>query len=391
MLKKIGVIGLGYAGLPLCRLFLRKGHKVFGIDSDANTIAMLESRRSCLSEFSAKDIRDMFAGRRFSVDSSYDMIAQSDAVIICVPAPRDGNGNPNIRCVYAAVKQCLPFLKPGQLVSVESFTFPGTMEEVLLPLIESTGLKVGKDINLVYSPSRYEAGDHHIGLSRIPKVIGGVTPGCSESAKQLYEAVFDRVVVVSSPKAAEMTITLENAYRMINISFMNELLMMSDKMKLNLWEVLSITGRKPEFAPGPLICEQSVPVDSLDLSWKAAEFGGSLKFVELARSINERMIEYVVNKVLRHLPTYKQLKECKILAVGVSYKKDINDMRESSCLKIIEKLLNLGVNVNYHDPYVPQVEIGDRVIKRIELTKRQLKAHDCVLILTDHSTLSTIS
>lgn len=385
----VGIIGLGYVGLPLARLFLDKGHTVYGIDLDSAKIQKLSKRQSYLADFTDADIKRMFAKRRFHVGSSYDVIENAEAVILCVPTPLDTQAKPDLRFIRQAMQSVLPYLRPGQLISLESSTYPGTTEEELLPLIESRGLKVGRDVALVFSPERIDPGQNRISLQEIPKIVGGITPACAEFGKRVYESIFDRVVVVSSARVAEMTKLLENCQRFVNISFMNELAMLSDQMDIDLWEVIAAASTKPygfsPYYPGPGIGGHCIPVDPLYLLWKAKRYNFNLRFIELAHRINEQMPEFIVRKVEKHLSPRKPLQECRILAIGVTYKKDVNDVRESSALKIIEGLLALGARVNFYDPYIEEIVIKDAHLKRISLTQRYVKQHDCTLILTDHS------
>ncbi|MED4955234.1 nucleotide sugar dehydrogenase [Paenibacillus sp. FSL R5-0527] len=388
----IAVIGLGYVGLPLASLFLQNGHTVYGIDVDASKIAKLRNLQSYLSDFTSREIRAMFAGGRFHVSDSFSDISRADAVIMCVPTPLDRNFEPDLTYVRGAMNNALPYLQKGQLIVLESSTYPGTTEEVLLPMIESTGLVVGQTAFLAYSPERIDPGPDQKELHLIPKVLGGVTEKCTETAKAVYESIFDRVVVVSSPRVAEFTKLLENCQRLINISFMNELAILCEKMNINLWEAIEAASTKPygftPYYPGPGIGGHCIPVDPLYLQWKAKQYGGDSKFIELAHRVNESMPDYVVEKVTRHLSANKPLAESKVFVLGVTYKKDVNDLRESSALPIVQKLMEAGATVNFHDPYINRIEVGGRSLDGVALTKRNIQQHDCVLILTDHSSIS---
>ena len=259
-------------------------------------------------------------------------------------------------------------------------------------MIESTGLVVGQTAFLAYSPERIDPGPDQKELHLIPKVLGGVTEKCTETAKAVYESIFDRVVVVSSPRVAEFTKLLENCQRLINISFMNELAILCEKMNINLWEAIEAASTKPygftPYYPGPGIGGHCIPVDPLYLQWKAKQYGGDSKFIELAHRVNESMPDYVVEKVTRHLSANKPLAESKVFVLGVTYKKDVNDLRESSALPIVQKLMEAGATVNFHDPYINRIEVGGRSLDGVALTKRNIQQHDCVLILTDHSSIS---
>lgn len=387
----IAIIGLGYVGLPLAALFLKNGHTVYGIDVDSRKIEKLENRQSYLSDFTSKEIRTMFSGGLFHVSDTFSNAAQADAVIICVPTPLNGEHEPDLTYIKSAMAHLIPYLRKGHLVVLESSTYPGTTEEILLPLVQSTGLVIGEDVYLAYSPERIDPGPHQNELQDIPKVLGGVTEKCTQLAQSIYGSVFQRVVVVSSPKVAEFTKLLENCQRLVNISFMNELAMICEKMNINLWEAIDAASTKPygftAYYPGPGIGGHCIPVDPLYLQWKAKQFGGDLKFIELAHHVNEWMPGYIVQKVVHKLSEKKPLQESKILVLGVTYKRDVNDIRESTSIPIIKKLLNLGIHVNYHDPYISSIQVQGRQIDSIPLTKRNIQQHDAVLILTDHSSI----
>ncbi|WP_018131675.1 nucleotide sugar dehydrogenase [Effusibacillus pohliae] len=389
VLYKLAIIGLGYVGLPLARLFLKKGHTVYGIDVDANKIRKLMKRQSYLSDFTNGDIRSLFATGRFFVGDSYDVVAEVDAVILCVPTPLDEQAQPDLQYVRKAMESALPYLRNGQLVVLESSTYPGTTEEELRPLLEASGLQAGKDVALAYSPERIDPGQDQIALHKIPKVLGGVTPRCTQFAKRVYETVFDQVVVVSSPRVAEMTKLLENCQRFVNISFMNELAMLCDRMQIDLWEVIAAASTKPygftPYYPGPGIGGHCIPVDPLYLSWKAREYQFDLQFIELAHKINQQMPDFVVWKLQQHLSAKKPLAGSRVFVIGVTYKKDVNDTRESTAFKIIERLLALGILVNFYDPYIKEIEVAGMRLKRLALTRRYVEQHDCTLILTDHT------
>ncbi|MFD1178278.1 nucleotide sugar dehydrogenase [Paenibacillus puldeungensis] len=388
----IAVIGLGYVGLPLAALFLESGHTVYGIDVDASKIAKLKSQQSYLSDFTSKDIRAMFAGGRFHVSESFREIDRADAIIICVPTPLNAQFEPDLTYVRSAMKNVLPYLRKGHLVVLESSTYPGTTEEELLPMIQSTGLVIGQSVFLAYSPERIDPGPHQSSLQLIPKVLGGVTEKCTETAKAVYGSIFNEVVVVSSPRVAEFTKLLENCQRLINISFINELAVVSKKMDINLWEAIEAASTKPygftPYYPGPGIGGHCIPVDPLYLQWKAKQYGIDLKFIDLAHQVNESMPDYVAQKVSQHLAALKPLNESKVFVLGVTYKKDVNDLRESSAIPIIEKLLAAGIKVSFHDPFINRIEVSGHSLDGIALTKRNIQQHDCLLILTDHSSIS---
>lgn len=385
----ISIIGLGYVGLPLARLFIEKGHTVYGIDVDENKITQLMKRQSYLSDFSRSEVKELFAKNSFHVGSSFEIIQKTDAVIICVPTPLDASDQPDLKYVINAMKSLLPYLHTGQLVVLESSTYPGTVEEELQPLIESRGLIIGKDVSLAYSPERIDPGGKWI-LRNIPKVVGGVTPACTEFAKNVYASVFSQVVVVSSPKVAEMTKLIENSQRFINITFINSLLPICEKMNISLWEAIEAAATKPygftPYYPGPGIGGHCIPVDPLYLTWKAKQYQIDLPFIELSHRINEEMPDYIVKRVENELKP-RSLAGSNILVIGVTYKKDVNDIRESSALQIIEKLMQSEAKVGFHDPYVEELTIGSSHLTSTPLTSRNMKHYDCTIILTDHSNI----
>lgn len=387
----VAVVGLGYVGLPLAGLFLSRGHTVYGIDLDDRKIKALQQGKSYLTDLTDGEVKSLFAQGRFHPGTSYDVIAGADVIILCVPTPLDATHNPDMSYVRSAARSALPYLKKGQLVILESSTYPGTTEEELKPLIESAGLQVGADVGLAFSPERIDPGQKQFQLHQIPKVVGGITPACTQRAKQVYGSVFDRVVVVSSAKAAEMTKLLENCQRFVNISFMNEMLMLCEEMKIDLWEVVAAASTKPygftAYYPGPGIGGHCIPVDPLYLLWKARTYSFDVKFIELAHEVNERMPDFVVRKVEKALASGRTTGQAKLLVLGVTYKKDVNDMRESTAIPIIEGLLAKGAQVDFYDPYIEQVKVGGRTLQRVPLTDQALQGHDAVLILTDHSTI----
>ncbi|WP_019638555.1 nucleotide sugar dehydrogenase [Paenibacillus fonticola] len=387
----IAIIGLGYVGLPLAGLFLSQGHTVYGIDVDSSKILKLENRQSYLSDFSSKEIRALFADGRFHVSDSFSEAGKTKAIIICVPTPLDGNSNPDLTYIKKAITHMLPYVQKGHLIVLESSTYPGTTEEELKPMLESTGLAVGKDIFLAYSPERIDPGPKHLPLQNIPKVLSGVSEACTALAKSVYESIFRRIVVVSSPRVAEFTKLLENCQRLVNISFMNELAILCEKMDIDLWEAIDAASTKPygftSYYPGPGIGGHCIPADPLYLQWKARQYGSDLQFIQLAHEVNKSMPDYIVERVSQSLVKSKPLRDSSVLVLGVTYKKDLNDLRESPSLTIIEKLLNLGIKINFHDPFIPQIQIAERQIEGIPLTKRNIQQHDCVLILTDHSSI----
>lgn len=385
----IGIVGLGYVGLPLAQLFINKGHKVYGIDSDQNKISLLKKNTSYLADFSNEQINELFTNDLFSVSTSYHYLSKVDAIIFCVPTPLNNLDEPDLQYVKGAIEAALPFLKKEQLLVLESSTYPGTTEEEIVPLVQGKGWEVGKDIFVAYSPERINPGQKVHKLEDIPKIVGGETKLCTNYAKEIYESVFNKVINVSSSKVAEVSKLVENAQRLINISFMNELAILCDKLDVNIWEVIEACSTKPfgftPYFPGPGVGGHCIPVDPIYLSWKAKHHGVNLSFIQAAKKINDNMPAYIVEKVTKHL--LKPINKNKILIIGVAYKKDVNDIRESSAIQIFKLLDDLGIDVTYHDPHVPELSLGSVQQESLVLTEENIKIQDCVLILTDHNSV----
>lgn len=390
ILSKIAIIGLGYVGLPLAQLFLQNHHVVYGIDYDAKKIASINRGKSYLSDFQDKDIEAMMQTGNFYAGNSYEAISKAEVIILCVPTPLSEDDTPDISYIENAIYQSLPFLKTGQLVILESSTYPGTTEEIIVPLIsQNKEFTIGKDFHVAYSPERIDPGQKQFGLEDIPKIVGGVTEKCTERAKSLYETIFKSVVTVSSPKVAEMSKLVENTQRLINISFMNELAMFCDKMEINLWEVIEACRTKPfgftPYFPGPGIGGHCIPVDPLYLLWKAQKHHSDMLSIKIAHEINQRMPQFVMEKIAKHIK--KPLSTANIFVIGVTYKKDVNDIRESKALDILTSLIVQGATVDYHDPFIPQLSVKNAELQSAPLSSEKLKAADCTLILTDHSNI----
>lgn len=388
--KVIGIIGLGYVGLPLAIKFINAGFHVIGIDNDVAKLKSIISGKSYIDDIGSKELKDAYSGGKFNVSGDYSSLRKTDVICICVPTPLDKNKQPDMSYVEYATEKISKILRKGQLVILESTTYPGTTEEVLLPVFERTGLKVGRDFNLVFSPERVDPGNKKFRLNDIPKVIGGVTEKCSAKAAEVYGMVFKNIHIVSSPKVAEMEKLLENIFRSVNIALVNELSMLCRRMGIDVWEVIEAAKTKPygymAFYPGPGIGGHCIPLDPFYLSWKAKEYGIGAKFIELSGEINDSMPDYTVNLIQEKLNKQKKcLKGAKILALGVAYKKDIADTRESPAIKVISRLLKEGSEVSYADPLVPIISVNGRKIRAKSIGKRMLSGCDCVLILTDHS------
>ncbi|MCK4758568.1 MAG: nucleotide sugar dehydrogenase [Candidatus Aminicenantes bacterium] len=390
----IGVIGMGYVGLPLVKTFLNKGFGVVGFDIDEKKVLMLNKGKSYIKHVTAEELKGFLNKKKFQATVDFAALGKVDVIIICVPTPLDAHNNPDLSFVLKTTETISKNLRKGQLVILESTTYPGTTEEEVLPLLEAGGLKVGKDFFLAYSPERENPGDKVYTTEKIPKVVGGVTPECSRVAKALYDQIIKKTVPVSSPKVAEATKIMENVFRSVNIAMVNEMKMIFDRMGIDVWEVIQAASTKPfgfmPFFPGPGYGGHCIPVDPFYLAWKAKEVDQPTKFIELAGEINIFMPYYVVTKTSEALnENGKSIKGAKILILGLAYKEDIDDQRESPSLKIISLLKKHGAEVSYNDPYVPQAsgyrDYPGLVLESVELTGSILKASDAVVIVTAHS------
>lgn len=384
----LSVIGLGYVGLPLALLFLEKGYRVIGIDRDSRKIEMLKRGESYLPDLTDETVRSAL-DRDFVIAADYDALAGADAVVLCVPTPLDERHEPDLSYLMQAARQLKDRLRSGQLVVLESSTYPGTTREVLLPALEESGLSVGKDFYLGYSPERVDPGNRTHSLQNIPKIVSGVTGHCLEKVRELYGSVFADVIAVSTTEAAELTKLLENAYRFVNISFINELAMICDELKVDVWEIIDAAKTKPfgfsAFYPGPGIGGHCIPVDPIYLQWAVRQRGMDTGFIGLSRFVNHRMPAYIVEQIQARLSPLKPMSDSSILVYGVAYKRNTNDVRDSGALEILKLLKKTGADVRYHDPYVPSIRIGEERMESVPLTDESLKAADCVVVLTDHS------
>jgi UDP-N-acetyl-D-glucosamine dehydrogenase len=397
---RVGIIGLGYVGLPLALLFSDKKFAVTGFDIDQRKVDTLNQGGSYIYRISAEEIQTA-KGQGFSATSDYARLVEMDAVIICVPTPLNQYHEPDLSFITDTTHAIAPHLQPGHLIVLESTTYPGTTEEVMVPILEkenTNGLKVArrassgqKEFYVAFSPEREDPGNTSVARRDIPKVVGGVNPAASELAGALYGSIFSRTVPVSSPATAEMTKLLENIYRCVNIALVNELKLLCLRMGIDIWEVIDAASTKPfgfhPFYPGPGLGGHCIPVDPFYLSWKAKEWDFRTRFIELAGEINTHMPYHVIASVGGALNQHrKSLNAAKILILGVAYKKDIDDLRESPALTIIELLQKEGAEVSYHDPYFPFIGKGrkyDLQMKRAELA--DLGRYDCIVIVTDHS------
>ncbi len=393
---RIGIIGLGYVGLPLLIRFCEEGFRTTGFDIDPDKVEALKEGRSYLTHVPSEAVQAILSHNPPLLEATTDMslLSQMDAILICVPTPLDERREPDLRYVRRTTEEVASRLRPGQLVSLESTTYPGTTEEVVLPILEGSGYRVGEDFFLVFSPEREDPGRRDYTTKNTPKLVGGVTERCLEVGSALYSMIVERVVTVSSPKVAEMAKLLENIYRCVNIALVNELKILCDRMGMDIWEVIEAAKTKPfgfqAFYPGPGLGGHCIPIDPFYLTWKAREYDFVTRFIELAGEINTSMPYYVVQKVMDALNREgKALKGSRILVLGVAYKRDIDDMRESPAIPIIRLLTEKGAIVSYHDPFVP-VAVSKRKgfrMESVDLTEDVLAKSDCVLIVTDHSTI----
>ncbi|MCA9411969.1 MAG: nucleotide sugar dehydrogenase [Candidatus Omnitrophica bacterium] len=386
-----GVVGLGYVGLPLAMLFTESGFRSMGYDLDSNKTTKLNKGQSYINYIPNQSVKKMVKGG-FEATTEFKRLAEADTISICVPTPLNENREPDLQYVEQTAIVIAEYLRPGQLIILESTTYPGTTEELVLPILERTGLKVGQDFFLAYSPEREDPNNPDFTAKKIPKVIGGQTKHCLQLAKGFYGRVFDEIVPVSSPGVAEMSKLLENIYRSVNIALVNELKVVTDAMGINIWEVIKAASTKPfgfkPFFPGPGLGGHCIPIDPFYLTWKARQYGYNTRFIELAGEVNTSMPDYVVHKTVSALNRQKKaMAGAKILVLGVAYKKNVDDVRESPALEIIWELQEWGAKVSYHDPYVkkyPDVRKGKLGLSSKPLTPQILKSNDLVLILTDH-------
>lgn len=390
--EHVAVIGQGYVGLPLALLFAKKSHTVFGIDVDSNKIEALRNGSSYLPYVKDEEIKSVLATEKYIPTNCFDAIEAAHAIIICVPTPLNRLHSPDLTILEQAIAQVGKNLQKGQLVILESSAYPGATKEILQPVLERvSGLSAGIHFHIGYSPERIDPGNGDYHIEQIPKIISGLTNRCTEMAHSLYSSVFDKVVTVSSLDVAELTKLLENCYRLINISFMNEIAIICDKMNIDVWEVIEAAKTKPfgfsAFYPGPGIGGHCIPVDPLYLQWRASKFGLESKFIQLSVEVNRSIPHYIVNRLHDLLSERSKSQQARILLYGIAYKKDINDFRESPALELIRLLRGIRYVVSYHDPYIPEIAIDGNIYTSVEITNERLLHTDCVIIFTNHSVI----
>ena len=394
---RVCVLGLGYVGLPLAAGFARRGYRVIGLDVDEAKIGSLARGQSYIQDVKSESVAELLERDLLQPTTDYETLHHIDVIFICVPTPFDAMKAPDLAFVKSAAEGITPCLKPGQLIVLQSTTFPGTTEEVVQPILESSGLKAGVDFFLAFSPERIDPGNKVFTAENTPKVVGGLTPLCARLAGDLLGKLTPKIHIVSSPRAAEMTKLLENIFRSVNIALVNELALLSERMEIDFWEVIEAAKTKPfgfmPFYPGPGVGGHCIPVDPYYLSWKARQFDFYTKFIELAAEVNQSMPYHVVELVSQALSTRgKPLKGARVLILGVAFKRDIDDARNSPAERVIELLLTGGAEIAYNDPYVPQYSVGQDVFYRQEvtlvsqkLTEALLAEQDVVVIIQAHN------
>lgn len=386
----VGIIGLGYVGLPLAVEFARVGFSVMGIDVDRRRVEAVARGHSYVGDVPGQVVAPLVAQRRLQVSSEFSSLATADVVVICVQTPFTATKEPDLRFVISALQEVARHLHAGQLVVLQSTTYPGTTEEVALPLLAGSGLRVGTDYFLAFSPERIDPGNATFATKDIPKVVGGITPACTALAQLLFEQVVVSVHPVSSAKAAELTKLLENVFRSVNIALVNELAHLCHRMGVNVWEVVDAAATKPfgfmPFYPGPGVGGHCIAIDPYYLSWKAKEFDFNTRFVALAAEINESMPDYVADRVMEAINVYarKSVPEARVFGLGVAYKHGVGDVRESPALRVLERLGRRGAAIAYHDPFVPRIVLNGEEYLSVPLTGEAVGGADCVVILTDH-------
>jgi UDP-N-acetyl-D-glucosamine dehydrogenase len=385
---QVGIVGLGYVGLPLAVEFAKAGFSVTGIDVSAAKVDQINAGSSYIQDVPTHEVEALIRNRRLRATTDFSCIAELDTINICVPTPLRKTKDPDMSYVLSAAEAVARHLHPGMLVTLESTTYPGTSEELLLPMFEQGGLKAGQDFFLCFSPERVDPGNPKYQTRNIPKVVGGITPACTAVGTTFYSQALETVVPVGSTTVAEMVKLLENTFRMINIGLVNELAVMCHRMNINVWEVIDAAATKPfgfmPFYPGPGLGGHCIPIDPFYLSWKSKQAGIEARFIDLAGYINGHMPHYVAERVQAALNEIgKPLKESRVHIVGVAYKRDIDDMRESPAIDIIHLLRRSGAKVTYSDPYVPSLNVGDVELASIPL-EAALADADCAVLVTDH-------
>lgn len=396
--QTIGVVGLGYVGLPLMLAFCRAGLRVIGFDIDPSKPAHLLKGETYIQHIPASEVAAAVGTGRFDATTDFARVAETEAIILCVPTPLDEHLEPDLSYVCKTLDSVIPHLAPGHVISLESTTYPGTTDEEVVSRVESRGLVPGKTVFVVYSPEREDPGNPKFSAHNIPKVVGGLTPACLEAGVALYAAAFEKVVPVSSCKVAELTKLLENIFRSVNIGLVNELKIVADAMGIDIWEVIRAASTKPfgymPFFPGPGLGGHCIPIDPFYLTWKAREYGVNTRFIELAGQINRGMPEYVVRRAMMALnDSGKPVKGSRVLLLGLAYKADVDDMRESPTFELMDRFRALGAAVNYHDPHVPVIgptreHAAWQGVKSVPWDRATVSSYDAVVISTNHKAVN---
>lgn len=389
---KVGVVGLGYVGLPLLVEIAKSGFEAVGIDVDQRKVSAINAGENYIEDVNSGELRELWAAGKLRATTSWDVVRELGAISICVPTPLRKTKDPDISFIVNTVEAMAPRLQPDQIIILESTTYPGTTDELLLPEFSKTGLRVGKDFFLAFSPERVDPGNAKFKTKNTPKIIGGVTAECSKRASEFYSKIFDTVIPVSSSRCAEMVKLLENTFRSVNIGLVNEVALMCDKLKLDVWEVINAAATKPfgfmPFYPGPGLGGHCIPIDPHYLAWKLRTLNYTARFIELASEVNGFMPQFVVGKISEALnDARKPVNGSKIVVLGVAYKPNVNDVRESPALDIIGLLEGMKAQVCYHDPYVPSFKEGDHELNSVALTGELVAGSDCVVIVTNHRDL----
>jgi UDP-N-acetyl-D-glucosamine dehydrogenase len=387
-----GVVGLGYVGLPLVMEFVRAGYRVIGFDVSQGVVDLLNAGRSHIKDVPAAAVAAAVQSGKFVATTDLTRLREPDAISICVPTPLSKTKDPDVSYVLAATEAAKQALRRGQLVILESTTYPGTTRELMLPALEATGLKVGEDFFLAFSPERVDPGNAKWNTRNTPKVVGGITPACLQVAVALYQPAIEQLVPVSSTEAAELVKILENTFRSVNIGLVNEMAIVCDKLGVDVWEVIDAAATKPfgfmKFTPGPGVGGHCIPLDPHYLAWKMRTLNYKTRFIELAGELNAAMPEYWIGKLAERLnDAGKAVRGSVVLVLGVAYKKDIDDIRESPALDVIRLLHQRGATVRYHDPHVAKVKEDGLELASVELNPATLAAADCVIVVTDHSSV----
>jgi UDP-N-acetyl-D-glucosamine dehydrogenase len=390
---KVGVVGMGYVGLPLGMAFAEAGFSVTGLDVDQRKVEKIGKGESYIKHIPSEPLKKLSESGALKATTDFARARELDCIVICVPTPLTATREPDMSYIIQTGEALAPYVRRNQLFILESTTYPGTTDEVLKPLLEKNGLKAGVDFHLAFSPEREDPGNKNFNTKTIPKIVGGYTPACMEVANALYSSSLQATVPVSSTRVAELAKLLENIFRCVNIAMVNEMKMLCDRMNIDVWEVIQAASTKPfgfmPFYPGPGLGGHCIPIDPFYLTWKAREYEFHTKFIELAGEVNQQMPYYVVQRTMEALNKQrKTLNGARVLCLGAAYKKDIDDMRESPSLRVMQLLQERGADVSYHDPYVPRLEKGHGCtleMTSVPISPEMIASYDAVLILTDHS------